>query len=74
MSMKTHKIKNRNKSKRNIKRAALIKFYLAQRGFTQAQIAKDLNISRAAVHRAVYSLTTVSRVDEWLEKNIGRAV
>lgn len=72
--MTSYAIKKRNKTKRNIKQVARIKYELGVRGLKMVDIAKDLNITQQAVQRAVYGLSTVTRVDEWLDENIGLVV
>ena len=60
-----------NKVKRNIKRAARIKFELKLRGLKFVDIAEDLDITPQAVWNSVYGVNRVTRVDLWLERNIG---
>lgn len=63
--------KKRNKVKRNIKRAAKIKFELQLRNIKLVDIANELGISATAVWRSVYGVSTITRVDLWLERHIG---
>ena len=70
MSMKPHKKLKNNKTKRNIKKTALINYELKKRGLSQAYIAKKLNISRTAVNRAIGDLSKITKVNEWLEENL----
>ena len=72
--MTTHNLKKRNKKKRNIKRAARIKFELGLRNLKASSIASDLNISRAAVYRSMYGLSKITRVDEWIAKNLDMVI
>lgn len=58
------------KALKNVKRGIYIKYRLAQKDYTMTDIAKDLNISLSAVSRAIYCLSTVSRVDNWLKENL----
>ncbi len=55
----------------NIKRAYEIKYRLKLAGLTQRDIKKALNISDAAVYRAIFGLSKISRVDIWLKENLG---
>lgn len=75
MNMTSYKVKKRNSKKKNVKKhiskCAFIQYQLKKRGFTQAQIAEELNISRQAVNRSLFGLSKVSRVDEWIEENLG---
>lgn len=59
---------------KNVKRAAFIKYKLGCKGYKTSDIARDLEISRAAVTRSIYGLSTVSRVDEWLCEKLGKEV
>ena len=76
MNMTSYKNLKRNRKKNNIKqknviKGAFIQYQLKLRGLTQAQIAKELNISSQAVHRALLGQSKISRVDEWIEENLG---
>jgi len=65
--------KNTNINK-NVTKAAYIQYQLKRNGFTQAQIAKELNINPVAVSRSFYGLSKISRVDNWLADNLGLEV
>ena len=79
MNMTSYKNLKRNRKKKNIKqknviKCAFIQYQLKLRGLTQAQIAKELNISSQAVNRALLGQSKISRVDEWIEENLGLEV
>ena len=74
MSMKPHKNIKHNKTKRNVKKTALINYELKKRGLSQAYIARKLNISRTAVNRAIGDLSKITQVNEWLEENLRLAI
>ena len=69
--MTPHKKHKNNKTKRNVKRAARIMYELKIRGFKQRDVAEELGMTRQAVSRSFCGLSTVSRVDEWIEQNLG---
>jgi predicted transcriptional regulator len=71
--MKAQKVKKENTRKKtpNLKKRILIKVALVERNITLTQIANDLDITLPAVSRAISGLSTISRVDEWCEKNLG---
>ena len=71
MTMTPHMNKKGKQKVKNVKRAALIKFKLNCKGLKPSDIASDLHISRSAVYRSLNSLSTISRVDEWLYENLG---
>lgn len=66
--------KKRNIKVKNVKRAAYIKYQLYSKGLSLSNIALDLHISNAAVYRSINDLSTITRVDEWLYKNLGLEV
>lgn len=66
--------KKRNIKVKNVKRAAYIKYQLYKKGLSLSNIALDLHISNAAVYRSINDLSTITRVDEWLYKNLGLEV
>lgn len=68
--MLAEKEKISNQSKRNAKKIAKIQYYLRINGFVQSDIARDLDISPAAVSRSLKGKSKISRVDEWLKENI----
>lgn len=74
MTMTTHKKNKNNKSKRNVKRAARIGYECKIRGIRQSDIASELGITRQAVGRSFSGLSTIGRVDEWIEKNLGLVI
>lgn len=69
--MTPHKRLKNNKTKRNVKRAARIMYELKIRGIKQWEVAEELGMTRQAVSRSFLGLSTVSRVDEWIEQNLG---
>ena len=69
--MKSCKKEKINKRVKNIKRAAYIKYKLYSAGLNLSDIATELNITNAAVYRSIYGLSKITRIDEWLKKNIG---
>jgi len=70
MTMTSHKRKNNNRNIKNIKKSAYIQYLLKTKGFSQSLIASELGITEAAVSRALYGQSTISRVNEWLETNL----
>lgn len=72
--MTPHKKLKDNKSKRNVKRAARIGYECRIRGIRQIDVANELGITRQAVGRSFLGLSTISRVDEWIEKNLGLVI
>lgn len=72
--MTSYMTKKRNSKVKNVKRAALIKFKLNSKGLKLSDIASDLQITRTAVYRSINDLSTISRVDGWLQENLGLEV
>ncbi|MCD8378435.1 MAG: hypothetical protein LUB59_06580 [Candidatus Gastranaerophilales bacterium] len=71
MNITSHMSKKSNQNLKNVKRAALIKYELCCSGLKLVDIANDLGITKSAVYRSIYGLSTVSRVDDWLKNNVG---
>lgn len=69
--MTTQLRKKSNRKIKNVKRAALIKFKLYSKGLKPSDVASELHISRSAIYRSFNGLSKITRVDEWLEKNLG---
>ncbi|MDD3236842.1 MAG: hypothetical protein PHV37_01935 [Candidatus Gastranaerophilales bacterium] len=61
---KTRKVKKLNQ-------VAYIQFELKKRGLSQVLIANELGMSQTAVCRAISGKSTIARVEEWLQDNIG---
>ena len=59
-----------NTVNKNVTKAAFIQYHLKRNGFTQKQVAEELNISPVAVSRAINGQSTIARVSEWLEQNL----
>lgn len=72
--MTSHMNKKHNRKVKNVKRAAYIKYQLYRKGLTLTQIAEDLHISNAAVYRSINGLSKITRIDEWLQANLGLEV
>ena len=68
--------KNNKKSirKKNLIRAAEIKYLLKKKGLKSKDIVRDLNITSSAVSRAINGLSKIRAVDDWLIKNIGTSI
>ncbi|MBQ9150216.1 HTH domain-containing protein [bacterium] len=68
-----NKEKNIKKSeeKRRLKRAALIKLHLTKNQVKQTDIAKELKITTSAVYRAIFGLSKIAKVDEYLKTKFG---
>lgn len=62
--------KNSNRQKRSIQDIAYIQYLIKKNGFTQTNIAHELNISAEAVTRSIQGLSTIKKVDNWLKENI----
>lgn len=74
MTMTTRTQKKYNKNVKNVKQAAFIQYKLKENGMKQSLIASELGISNSAVSRALNGLSTISKVAEWLEDNIGVSI
>lgn len=74
MTMTSHIRKKHNKKVKNVKnqeKAAYIQYLLKTKGLSQSLIANELGITESAVSRALYDQSKITRVDEWLEANLG---
>lgn len=60
--------------KQNVTKAAFIQYQLKKRGLSQKQKASELNITPVAVSRSINGLSKITRVDEWLQNNLGMEV
>lgn len=69
--MKAQIFEVENRNKRNIKRAAYINFLLKSRGYSQTQMATELNVSTACICRVINGQAKSKRVDNWLKENLG---
>lgn len=74
MNMTTYKKQKRNSKVKNIKKASFIKYKLDIHGLKQVDIAADLGITEAAVCRAIYDESKITRVDNWLIEKLGSDV
>lgn len=70
MNMTTYKKRNFKKKIKNINKAALIKYKLARKGLSLADIARELKVTRSAISKSIYDLSKISRVDDWIEQNL----
>lgn len=72
---KNNNIKYTNcKKRKDVNRARIIKAAMALKGVQNAHIAEDLGVSRQAINRALYGLSTISRFDSWVKENLGIAI
>lgn len=66
--MITQKNKKNSYVKKKVIKAAIIKYKLKKLGYKLSDISRDLNISTAAVSRAIQGKSTISRVEDWLKQ------
>lgn len=74
MSMKSQKVKKRNKKPIDCNNAIYIRTKLIEKGIFQRRIAEELGVTDGSISNFINGVRKSKRFSEWCYKNLGIAV